>query len=577
MNQQTGTIIGIKGNMLTVAFEGTITQNEVGYAVQGEERLKSEVIRIQGNKAFMQVFEDTKGLKVGYTVEFSGELLSVQLGPGLLTQIYDGLQNPLPELAEAHGFFLPRGIVLEALSDQQKWHFTPLVQKGDVVRKGHYLGWVPETQFKHYIMVPFYMDGEWTVVSVQKEGDYTIQDKIATVKDEKGQTCDISMQFDWPVKLPIESYKRKILPVHSLVTKARIIDTFFPVAKGGTYCIPGPFGAGKTVLQQITSRYADVDIVIIAACGERAGEIVETMREFPELVDPRTGKSLMERTIIIANTSSMPVAAREASVYTATTLGEYYRQMGFDVLLLADSTSRWAQAMRELSGRLEEIPGEEAFPAYLESRIAEFYERAGLVELFNGEQGSLTIGGTVSPAGGNFEEPVTQATLKVVGAFHGLSRDRSNARRYPAIHPLDSWTKYESFVPEDIIQNARDFLRKGSDVHQMMMVVGEEGTSLEDFIIYLKSEFIDEVYLQQNAFDPVDAATSPERQTYMMNQINAILDTEFQFEDNEEARSFFYDLRQKFIDWNYAEWKSDSFQSLEKSIKKLIEGKKQHA
>ena len=577
MNQQTGTIIGINGNMLTVAFEGTITQNEVGYAVQGEERLKSEVIRIQGNKAFMQVFEDTKGLKVGYTVEFSGELLSVQLGPGLLTQIYDGLQNPLPELAEAHGFFLPRGIVLEALSDQQKWHFTPLVQKGDVVRKGHYLGWVPETQFKHYIMVPFYMDGEWTVVSVQKEGDYTIQDKIATVKDEKGQTCDISMQFDWPVKLPIESYKRKILPVHSLVTKARIIDTFFPVAKGGTYCIHGPFGAGKTVLQQITSRYADVDIVIIAACGERAGEIVETMREFPELVDPRTGKSLMERTIIIANTSSMPVAAREASVYTATTLGEYYRQMGFDVLLLADSTSRWAQAMRELSGRLEEIPGEEAFPAYLESRIAEFYERAGLVELFNGEQGSLTIGGTVSPAGGNFEEPVTQATLKVVGAFHGLSRDRSNARRYPAIHPLDSWTKYESFVPEDIIQNARDFLRKGSDVHQMMMVVGEEGTSLEDFIIYLKSEFIDEVYLQQNAFDPVDAATSPERQTYMMNQINAILDTEFQFEDNEEARSFFYDLRQKFIDWNYAEWKSDSFQSLEKSIKKLIEGKKQHA
>ena len=577
MNQQTGTIIGINGNMLTVAFEGTITQNEVGYAVQGEERLKSEVIRIQGNKAFMQVFEDTKGLKVGYTVEFSGELLSVQLGPGLLTQIYDGLQNPLPELAEAHGFFLPRGIVLEALSDQQKWHFTPLVQKGDVVRKGHYLGWVPETQFKHYIMVPFYMDGEWTVVSVQKEGDYTIQDKIATVKDEKGQTCDISMQFDWPVKLPIESYKRKILPVHSLVTKARIIDTFFPVAKGGTYCIPGPFGAGKTVLQQITSRYADVDIVIIAACGERAGEIVETMREFPELVDPRTGKSLMERTIIIANTSSMPVAAREASVYTATTLGEYYRQMGFDVLLLADSTSRWAQAMRELSGRLEEIPGEEAFPAYLESRIAEFYERAGLVELFNGEQGSLTIGGTVSPAGGNFEEPVTQATLKVVGAFHGLSRERSNARRYPAIHPLDSWTKYESFVPEDIIQNARDFLRKGSDVHQMMMVVGEEGTSLEDFIIYLKSEFIDEVYLQQNAFDPVDVATSPERQTYMMNQINAILDTEFQFEDNEEARSFFYDLRQKFIDWNYAEWKSDSFQSLEKSIKKLIEGKKQHA
>ncbi|MBN2102713.1 V-type ATP synthase subunit A [bacterium] len=577
MNQQTGTIIGISGNMLTVTFEGTITQNEVGYAVHGDAHLKSEVIRIQGNKAFLQVFESTKGLKVGDTVEFSDELLSVQLGPGLLTQIYDGLQNPLPELAEAHGFFLPRGVILDALSKGRKWHFTPLVQKGDKVRKGYYLGWVPETQFKHYIMVPYYLEGELTVESIRKEGDYTIREIIATVKDEKGQMHDVSMYFEWPVKLPVKAYKHKILPTQPLVTKARIIDTFFPVAKGGTYCIPGPFGAGKTVLQQITSRYADVDIVIIAACGERAGEIVETMREFPELIDPRTGKSLMERTIIIANTSSMPVAAREASVYTATTLGEYYRQMGLDVLLLADSTSRWAQAMRELSGRLEEIPGEEAFPAYLESRIAEFYERAGMVELYNDEKGSLTIGGTVSPAGGNFEEPVTQATLKVVSAFHGLSRERSNARRYPAIHPLESWSKYESFVLYDTVQKARDFLKKGSDVHQMMMVVGEEGTSLEDFIIYLKSEFIDAVYLQQNAFDPVDAATNPERQKYVMNQIYEILGSEFQFSDNEEARTFFYDLRQKFIDWNYSEWKSDEFNSQEKSIKKLIEGKKKHA
>ena len=379
MTQQTGKIIGISGNMLTVAFEGTITQNEVGYAIHGDERLKSEVIRIQGNKAFLQVFESTKGLKIGDEVEFTGELLSVQLGPGLLMQIYDGLQNPLAELAEAHGFFLPRGVVLDSLGGEREWHFTPLVKKGDVVRKGHYLGWVPETQFRHYIMVPFYLQGDLTVESIQDEGDYSVKGKIAVVKDEKGQKHELSMQFDWPVKLPVDIYKHKILPTQPLVTKARIIDTFFPVAKGGTYCIPGPFGAGKTVLQQITSRYADVDIVIIAACGERAGEIVETMREFPELIDPRTGKYLMERTIIIANTSSMPVAAREASVYTATTLGEYYRQMGLDVLLLADSTSRWAQAMRELSGRLEEIPGEEAFPAYLESRIAEFYERAGLV------------------------------------------------------------------------------------------------------------------------------------------------------------------------------------------------------
>jgi len=343
MTQQTGKITGISGNMLIVEFEGTITQNEVGYAVRGNERLKSEVIRIQGNKAFLQVFESTKGLSIGDQVEFTSELLSVQLGPGLLTQIYDGLQNPLPELAEEHGFFLPRGVVLDPLGGDREWHFTPIAKKGDVVRAGDYLGSVPETQFKHYIMVPFDFQGEFTVESIQPQRDYSVKATIATVKDKKGQTHNLAMQFSWPVKLPVPAYQEKILPTEPLVTKVRIIDTFFPVAKGGTYCIPGPFGAGKTVLQQITSRYADVDIVIIAACGERAGEIVETMREFPELTDPKTGRSLMERTIIIANTSSMPVAAREASVYTATTLGEYYRQMGLNVLLLADSTSRWAR------------------------------------------------------------------------------------------------------------------------------------------------------------------------------------------------------------------------------------------
>ncbi len=572
MNQVTGKISGINGNLLTVVVDGSITQNEVGYAVKGDERLKSEVIRIQGNKAFLQVFESTKGLKIGDAVEFTGELLSVQLGPGLLQQIYDGLQNPLPQLAEKHGFFLPRGQILEALDSSAKWHFTPLVKKGDVVRAGSYLGHVPETQFKHYIMVPFDVNGEWTVEEIAKEGDYTVNDKIGVIKDERGTVRDLKMQFDWPVKLPIMAYKQRLMPKDPLVTKVRIIDTFFPVAKGGTYCVPGPFGAGKTVIQQITSRYADVDIVIIAACGERAGEIVETMREFPELTDPRTGRSLMERTIIIANTSSMPVAAREASVYTATTLGEYYRQMGLDVLLLADSTSRWAQAMRELSGRLEEIPGEEAFPAYLESRIAEFYERAGLVELYSGEQGSLTIGGTVSPAGGNFEEPVTQATLKVVGAFHGLSRDRANARRFPSIHPLESWSRYESAVPENLVDEARDFLFRGSEVHQMMMVVGEDGTSLDDFLVYLKSEFLDAVYLQQNGFDPIDAATAPERQNYVSQLVNAVLNRKFSFDNKEEARSFFYDLRQKFIDWNYMEYESEDFKKQEKVITGLIEG-----
>ena len=572
MNQKLGTIIGINGNMLTVVFDGNIVQNEVGYALRDGERLKSEIVRIQGNRAFFQVFESTKGLKVGDSVEFTGELLSVQLGPGLITQQFDGLQNPLPDLAEKFGYFLKRGVEIDALDSEKKWHFTPLVKVGEVVFKGLPLGHVPETIFKHYIMVPFHFQGEYTVESIVKEGDYKIKDTIAHIKDEKGNVVELTMVFDWPVKIPITAYKQKLLPVEPLITKARIIDTFFPVAKGGTYCIPGPFGAGKTVIQQITSRFADVDIVIIAACGERAGEIVETMREFPKLKDPKTGRTLADRTIIIANTSSMPVAAREASVYTATTLGEYYRQMGLDVLLLADSTSRWAQAMREVSGRLEEIPGEEAFPAYLESRIAEFYERAGRVELSFGEIGSLTIGGTVSPAGGNFEEPVTQATLKVVSAFHGLSRDRANARRFPSIHPLESWSKYESFVPEDIIETARHFLFKGDEVRQMMMVIGEEGTSIEDFEIYLKSEFLDSVYLQQNGFDPIDAATSPERQIYVSKKINGILKKEIPFEDKIQARKFFYELRQKFIDWNYMEFETDEFNRQEKAIDDLIEG-----
>ncbi|RKY82692.1 V-type ATP synthase subunit A [candidate division KSB1 bacterium] len=572
MNKVYGKIVGINGNMLTVEVEGSITQNEVAYVIHGNEKLKSEVIRIQQSKAFLQVFEQTKGLKVGDKVEFTGQMLSVQLGPGLLGQIYDGLQNPLPELAEKHGFFLKRGVILDALGTDRKWEFTPTVKKGDVVHDGVVIGTVPETQFVHKIMVPFNMKGRYKIVSIADKGKYTVEDTIATVESERGEKTDLKMQFTWPVKMPIDAYKKKLLPQETLVTMTRIIDTYFPVAKGGTYCIPGPFGAGKTVLQQITSRHADVDIVIIAACGERAGEIVETMREFPEITDPRTGRSLMERTIIIANTSSMPVAAREASVYTATTIGEYYRQMGMDVLLLADSTSRWAQAMREVSGRLEEIPGEEAFPAYLESRIAEFYERSGLVELYSGERGSLTIGGTVSPAGGNFDEPVTQSTLKVVGAFHGLSRERSNARRFPAIHPLESWSKYNSFIPDEIVERGRNLLRKGSEIHQMMMVVGEEGTSIEDFIVYLKSEFLDSVYLQQDAFDKVDASASPARQEYFAKKIDKILTSDFNFESKDEARDFFTQLRQKFIDLNYIEMGNEDFQKQEEVITEMLEG-----
>lgn len=570
-NENIGTITAVSGTIIIVEFTQPIRQNEVAYAVLGDQRLKSEVIRIKNNKAELQVYEDTRGLKIGDLVEFSGELLTVELGPGLLTQVYDGLQNPLPEIAEKTGFFLPKGLFIHALDMEKKWDFEPLVKAGDVVLAGHFLGVVPEGIFQHKIMVPFNMASKYTVTEVAEKGSYTINDTICKVKDELNKVIELKMYFEWPVRLPIKAYKQRLQPTEPLITRIRIIDTVFPVAKGGTYCIPGPFGAGKTVLQQITSRYAEVDIVLIAACGERAGEVVETLREFPEIEDPRTGKSLMERTIIVCNTSSMPVSARESSVYTAITMAEYYRQMGLNVLLLADSTSRWAQAMREISGRLEEIPGEEAFPAYLESRIAEFYERAGYVELYNGEKGTVTIGGTVSPAGGNFEEPVTQSTLKVVGAFHGLSRDRSNARRYPSIDPLESWSKYKSFIAQEKIDTAKATLRRGNEVDQMMKVVGEEGTSLDDYVIYLKSELFDFVYLQQNAFDKVDSATIKERQSHVFGFIDEILKAGFNFTSKDHARNFFHTLRQSCMDWNYIEWETEEFKEQEKKIRKMID------
>lgn len=565
-----GKIIGISGNMVVAEFEDYVVQGEVAYIVHGHERLKSEVIRVRGNRAELQVYEDTKGLKVGEKVEFTDELLSVELGPGLLGQIFDGLQNPLPQLAEKCGFFLKRGVYLEALPDEAKWKFTPSVKKGDKLKSGSKLGFVKEGIFEHWIMVPFGLIGDLEVEGIAAKGEYDLKYVISELRDEQGRIHVARMQQTWPVKIPITAYSEKLKPEKSIVTKIRIIDTLMPIALGGTYCVPGPFGSGKTVLQQLISKHAEIDIVIIAACGERAGEVVETLRTFPELVDPKTNRHLMERTVIICNTSSMPVAARESSVYTAVTIAEYYRQMGLNVLLLADSTSRWAQAMREMSGRLEEIPGEEAFPAYLETRIASFYERAGLVRLYGGSTGSVTIGGTVSPAGGNFEEPVTQATLKVVGAFHGLSRDRSNARKYPAIDPLDSWSKYKSFVDEKEIQKTQEILKKGHEVEQMMKVVGEEGTSLDDFIIYLKGEFVDAVYLQQNAFDEVDAATTEERQKYVFHVIYEILETEFSFDSKDIARRFFQGLRQKFIEWNSIEWNMEDFKQKERGIRNEV-------
>ena len=567
---KTGHITGINSNLLTVEFDTSVEQNEVAYALLGDLKLKSEVIRVRGKKADLQVFESTEGLKEGDKVEFTGDLLSVELGPGLLAQVYDGLQNPLNELAEKAGFFLKRGIYLDPLEDSSTWDFSPIAKVGDKVHAGDRLGSVPEGIFTHYIMVPFAFRGTWEVVKIVPAGTYRLRECIAVVKNVNGVEREVTMTQKWPVKVPISCYKEKLLPTESITTQQRIIDTFFPVAQGGTFCTPGPFGAGKTVLQHAISQHAEADIVIVAACGERAGEVVEILREYPELTDPRTGQSLMSRSVIICNTSSMPVAAREASVYTAVTIAEYYRQMGLNCLLLADSTSRWAQALREMSGRLEEIPGEEAFPAYLESRIAGFYERAGLVVLNDGSKGSVTIGGSVSPAGGNFEEPVTQATLKVVGAFLGLSRERSSARRFPAIHPLDSWSKYKSIVDAKKLADARNILRRGHEVDQMMKVVGEEGTNIDDFVIYLKSEFLDFVYLQQNTFDEVDAATSQERQIYMFDRISSILAQKFVFDDKEQARRYFLELRLILTDMNYAPFKEEEFRALEQKMNEKI-------
>ncbi len=569
MTENKGKVVGINGNMVSVEFAGTVSMNEVCYVKVGDTRLKSEVIRIRGNVAQIQVYEMTNSIQCGDEVEFTGDLLSAELGPGLLGQVYDGLQNPLPLLAKKAGWFLERGVYVNALDTDKLWEFTPTAKPGDIVRAGEYVGTVPEGSFTHKIFVPFYLLGTYTVKSVAAAGEYNIRETIAVITDEKGNEIPLTMSFKWPVKRAVNCYSERLAPTETMETKVRLIDSFFPVAKGGTYCIPGPFGAGKTVLQHTTSKYADVDIVIIAACGERAGEVVETLTEFPELIDPKTGRSLMERTIIICNTSSMPVASREASVYTSVTLAEYYRQMGLHVLLLADSTSRWAQALREMSGRLEEIPGEEAFPAYLESYIAAFYERAGYVRLPDGSRGSVTIGGTVSPAGGNFEEPVTQATLKVVGAFHGLSRERSDARKYPAIDPLISWSKYGGVIDADKMNFCRSILQHGVETGAMMKVVGEEGTSLNDFIVYLKEEMLDAVYFQQNSFDTVDADSGIHRQQYVVDKLVKILGSDYALTDKDAARSYFNQMRQKFIDWNYTVFESEAFANAEAEIDKL--------
>ena len=584
-----GRIVAVNGPLVTCEVdEGwEVLQNEVAYVMCGDVPLKSEVIRIRGRQIDVQVFESTTGLKVGSQVDFSGELLSATLGPGMLGMIYDGLQNPLKELENDQGFFLIRGQYLPALDPKRLWDFEPMVKAGAQVRSGHYLGQVTEGLFPHPIMVPLRLQGTWEVTEIKPRGQFTVNDTIAILKStdssQGGREVSVTLKQEWPVKMPMRTYEERLLPDTQLLTQCRLIDIFFPMAEGGTACIPGPFGAGKTVLQQIISRYAQTDIVIIVACGERAGEVVETIREFPELEDPKTGKSLMDRTVIICNTSSMPVAAREASIYTGITLGEYYRQLGLKVLLLADSTSRWAQALRESSARMEEIPGEEAFPAYLESRIAAVYERAGLVKLYNDKTGSLTMIGSVSPAGGNFEEPVTQNTLKVVGAFHGLSRSRSDQRRYPAIDPLISWslylgqmnaslnTRHESWV--DLVQEAHNMIFKGSEIHQMMLVVGEEGIGLDDLVVYLKSEIVDAVCLQQDSFDVVDRATSRERQISDFLLLMKMVHHPFTFESKEKAKGQMVHMQNLFFQLKYCPFGEEAYQRYRAEIEAILEGK----
>ncbi len=579
MNQTTssGRIVAVNGNLLSASFDAPVALNEVAFACLGDLKLKAEVVRVREEVVDLQVFEDTTGLALGDAVEFTGDQLTATLGPGLLGQVFDGLQNPLPTLARESGAFLERGVTLPALDAELRWVFTPALEPGARVRAGDTLGTVPEGPVSHRIMVPFGLEGRWTVAELVGAGERAAGEPVATLEDERGRRLEVTMLQRWPVKRPVRAYRRRLAPSDPLVTKVRAIDTLFPVALGGTYCIPGPFGAGKTVLQQITSRHAEVDVVVVAACGERAGEVVETLREFPELVDPRSGHSLMERTIIICNTSSMPVAAREASVYTAATLAEYYRQMGLHTLLLADSTSRWAQALRELSGRLEEIPGEEAFPAYLESVVAAFYARGGVVELRDGRRGSLTIGGTVSPAGGNFEEPVTQATLKVVGAFHGLSRERSDARRYPAIDPLESWSHYGGVADPDDLAVANATLHEGHEIDQMMKVVGEEGTSLDDVVTYLKAEYLDAAYLQQDAFHDVDGATGAERQGHVFRRIAEVLRAPMRFADKDRARRFFQELTQRTKEWNLVPRDDPEFETLEADLEARVREVSAHA
>lgn len=584
MDKTKGKVHSIISNLVLVQAEGPVMQNEICFIMLGQERLMAEVIKIVKNIAYVQVFESTRGLKPGMPVEFEGHMLEATLGPGLLSKNFDGLQNDLDKMS---GIFLKRGEYTYPLEQDKKWAFAPLVEKGMRVKAADWLGNVKENWLDHKIMVPFKWQGEYTVESVVPAGEYCLLDTVAVLRDESGGLHEVTMVQKWPVKSAIRNYLDKPRPSRQMETGIRVIDTMNPMLEGGTGFIPGPFGTGKTVLQHALARFADADVIIMAACGERANEVVEIFTEFPRLQDPRTGRSLYERTTIIANTSNMPVAAREASVYTAMTIGEYYRAMGLKVLLLADSTSRWAQALREMSNRMEELPGQDAFPMDLSAIISNFYARAGMVYLNNGQTGSVTFIGTVSPAGGNLKEPVTESTKKVARCFYALSQNRADSKRYPAIDTLESYSKYLEY-PEfvsyarehiaagwvDEVNEARNVLVRGREVAEQIDILGDDGVPLDYHLAFWKSELIDFVILQQDAFDAVDGSTSMKRQQYMLEKVLEVVRANFEFESFEEVNPYFRRVINAFRQMNYSEFQSEEFKRYELEVEQVINERK---
>ena len=581
MAKTTGIVTGIVSNLVTVQVSGPVAENELCYISLGGTRLMAEVIKVNGKNAQVQVFESTRGLKNGDTVEFEGKMLEITLGPGLLSSVYDGLQNDLTTMEDV---FLKRGEYTDPLNREKLWDFTPIAQPGDKVIAADWLGEVKEGWLPHKIMVPFSFKGEYTVKSVEAAGQYNVDHVIAVLLDADGEEVPVTMTQKWPVKVAVKAYREKPRPEKIMETGVRVIDSFNPIAEGGTGFIPGPFGCGKTVLQHAIAKQGEADVIVMAACGERANEVVEIFTEFPELIDPHTGRHLMERTTIICNTSNMPVAAREASVYTAMTICEYYRAMGLKCLLLADSTSRWAQALREMSNRMEELPGADAFPVDLSSIISNFYARAGMVVLNNGQKGAVTFIGTVSPAGGNLKEPVTESTKKAARCFYALEQNRADQKRYPAVNPIDSYSKYleypeiQQFLDETVepgwvanIGKAKNIVRRGREAADQINILGDDGVPMSYHITFWKSELIDFCFLQQDAFDPIDSLCPIERQKYMLDLVLGICDRSFTFDDYEKCREYFKNMINLIRQMNYSEFESEAFNSYRSQLNNLLE------